>query len=495
MRPFLYLTAVAAAFVLIYVSLPLFDTTGSENRRGGVSGDDADKTRLSRLLGAGEDVEKLRALHATFLAEGEPGWAETSVARILYFEPRDEWANRQAGRFDLRPEYAAIPPAPDLALYPNEAMERLTAYEKAGIYWADAGDLAHVRELREQAVAHAVRLRGDPVYRDEWVWRTWMSRHPIFKDVPTVVGYRPPYLVFVQADRGTEERAGAILDRVAGLLTFLYADFRRLFAERFDLPELPGEARGELRVAKTFVFANERTYEAYQTLIGDPVAGDVQAHYRLDDQWIVLYEGEGAEKRAAAGEADVNTQKVLFTGVQQLLHLYRRILVERESGEFVGWKDPRLISDLPWFETGFARFLATARTREDGAFELMATNRMNLEELAKVDALPAGRPLLQDMLDLTRAQLAAGDGFSLRDSTERWRFFLRAWSFCHFLWYGDDGRYRDRLVDYLGRELHGESGPAVFSDAFWREETPDWPGIETRWRAHVEALLRSEGIR
>lgn len=476
MRALVLVTSVAVAFLSLLLLAVLFGGPGAGS--GGADGrpEDPDRPRLVRLLAAGEDVKALRKLHAEFVAEDEPEWAENCVGLILSIAPQDEWANQRAGRADLREIYERIPDVPDLEFYPNPAAERLLALREAGIAWGTAADRDAVEELLESATEHAIRLRGDPVYRDEWLWRTWMSRHPIFKDLPTICDYTPPYLLFADVGPrpGGEEASRRLLGTASARLGRLYEVFREEFAARNRLPDLVDEARSELRIAKAFLFTDERLYRGYQNLIRDPVAPGVEAHYRLDDQWIVLYAG-----------GDM-TERLLFTGVQQLLHFYRKIVVDRTAGEDVPWKDDRLVSRLPWFETGFARFLGSAREGEDGKLVLMAPNRELLEAWCDDDLLAGDAPVLADMVSAGRD----GGGPGL----EPYPAAAAAWSFCHFLWWYDGGRYRDRLRDYVGEEIHGRSGPEIFARVFGGDREPDWTTVEAEWRAYVKDLAKREGV-
>ena len=66
-------------------------------------------------------------------------------------------------------------------------------------------------------------------------------------------------------------------------------------------------------------------------------------------------------------------------------------------------------------------------------------------------------------------------------------FDSQAWAFCRFLWEADGGKYRDALLDYVVKELHGKGGPEALRASLGRG--PDgWSALEAEWRAWFRKL-------
>ena len=72
---------------------------------------------------------------------------------------------------------------------------------------------------------------------------------------------------------------------------------------------------------------------------------------------------------------------------------------------------------------------------------------------------------------------------------QRVLFHAQAWSFVHFLWHFEDGKYRERFLEYVGMELRGQTGPKEFQRVFWGDEEPDLERLDNEWRNHIEELL------
>jgi hypothetical protein len=70
-------------------------------------------------------------------------------------------------------------------------------------------------------------------------------------------------------------------------------------------------------------------------------------------------------------------------------------------------------------------------------------------------------------------------------------FYAQAWAFCHFLWFYEDGKYRDQLLAYLDSELHGRSGYRYWADLWKRDrswQNADWSDIDKEWRTYAREL-------
>jgi len=70
-------------------------------------------------------------------------------------------------------------------------------------------------------------------------------------------------------------------------------------------------------------------------------------------------------------------------------------------------------------------------------------------------------------------------------------FYAQSWSLCHYLWHAGDGRHREKLIAYLGKELTGEGGYEALAEILAPDGLdPDaLETLERDWRAHVADLM------
>jgi hypothetical protein len=67
-------------------------------------------------------------------------------------------------------------------------------------------------------------------------------------------------------------------------------------------------------------------------------------------------------------------------------------------------------------------------------------------------------------------------------------FYVRAWAFCHFLWYYNEGKYREKFLDYLGEVLKGTQGSDKFAKIMGRPNASDWGPIEKEYEWYFHEL-------
>ena len=76
-------------------------------------------------------------------------------------------------------------------------------------------------------------------------------------------------------------------------------------------------------------------------------------------------------------------------------------------------------------------------------------------------------------------------------------FYAQAWAWCHFLYFHENGKYRQLLLDQLKQELSGNSGPAVFKEQVWKTKPgdPAWNTMKEEYGKYVEKLWTDMGIK
>ncbi|MHC4472217.1 MAG: hypothetical protein ACYS99_14800, partial [Planctomycetota bacterium] len=456
-----------------------------------------EKLRLCRqaLAEVESDPDLHRAGYKWFVARGEKEWAEKVLDAALEIDPECDWANEGKGRKNLQEVYERIPKDPLLGEHPNEAYESLLTLKRNAPKWGSTAEFERAEKCLREVLAHLRSLKNDPQYLDEFVLRRWVRVHPVYGDYTSKCVARRPYLVFVEhTGKGSENgaiKAQRILERDVLLLGHLYREFHRLFGKRLGLPFLGERDHREERILKVFVFFDKEAFEDHLEALEDEDSRPGRAdHYRPSDQWALLYEGGGDEKVHEKGECDANTNKILRTGAEQLLHVYSKIARQGKRGEYVPW--PAAQSSLNWFQTGLPDLLGTARPRKDGKWELMAPNRRLLAEWKKTRKEKLPDWPLEKLLSVGSRDEMREEGAMLGGiaDVEKMSLIFRAqaWSFCHFLWSYRSGRYRDRFLEYMGKELEGSSSPDEFEKTLWGGKKTNWPALEKEWRSHVNRL-------
>ena len=77
-------------------------------------------------------------------------------------------------------------------------------------------------------------------------------------------------------------------------------------------------------------------------------------------------------------------------------------------------------------------------------------------------------------------------------------FYAQAWVLCHFLWHGENGKYRDKLLDYFESEMHGKSGYRYWAEMWNKDkkwQSADWSELDKEWRAYFDKLCKQMGLR
>jgi len=482
------------------VELPLADLPDPPPEPG----EARDAALRSIFAHAGREPERLRASCGRFRALGEPEWAKKAARALLIFEPDDEPANLLVGNRPLREIFDALPAGSDLDIYPDEACRVLLRAREKGERWGSGERWIELAAVLDRALPHLERLRTDRAYREEWVVRTNVRMDSVFRDFDYEVASRPPYLVFAEWRKGRRggDSAQQRARRDADLLHATYEEFHRLFGERFGLVRCEELPRPEYRVLKAFRM--EREPRLLERILLEPGASrDGRSRYQSKDRWIFLYPPRPDEILMYEDMAALDAVKVAFEGVMQLLHLHRKATIERLTGEEALWTDDRTIGNLDWFNVGLASLISSHLVTGSGKIEFMQPNLDRLTEWKEHRNDREKEWSLEVMMGSSERQavyegvreILEHRGSSRRKDALASLFHAQAWSFCHFLWFGGEGKYRDRFLDYLGREFRGRSSPKEFKKAMGPVVADGWEALEREWLAHVEELWKRHGIR
>ncbi|MHC4470526.1 MAG: hypothetical protein ACYS99_06125 [Planctomycetota bacterium] len=369
-------------------------------------------------------------------------------------------------RLDVGPVLDLVPDDPMLDTWPNPAYERLLARKEEGPRLVDPEEFgAAVKDLA-LVQRHLERLQTDRNYQDRVRWAHWVRLHPLWVKLETGVVQRPPWLVFYEVD--SEKRRANVrrnAEFAAEALRAQYEAFHADFGEPLDLPDLRHRARPQERVLKAFLFARRRSFDEVHRKAGlIPLQSDIEADYFREDGWTL-----------SVAESEVNQRHLLHAGACQLYDAYRRI----RGGDSA-------TRSLLCFEEGLIAMLSWAERREDGTFRFLVPAGERLRRWKWFRDMKYAEWTLPDLLGVRHDQGVRRKGMEIGGITGGHMgelFYTESWSFCQFLWFFRDGKYRQRFLDRLACELQGSS------------VVPDWAGMEPEWRGYVAGLEKELGIK
>jgi hypothetical protein len=447
-----------------------------------------------------KDPVQLEVIYKQAKAKGFSDVMELAATQALKHDEELDWANLQLGKYDLNKVYDQLPKEHEyLYVWQNEEMKRLLEMKEFESRWGSKDDLDKAEVLLRATLKHANKL-SDQSYRDIWRIRGNVALHPVYSDFTYSVKSDYPYIVFVQADSASKKAiSDDIVNRNVKILARLYSEFHRVFGERFDLPKLEDRPIATERTLKVFTLASEEKFHEYQKKIGQPLPRGVRAYYKPSDQWITLFEGGKFEKQAKEGESSFNINKIFHEGTHQLMHVYTKILMERERNKGkkpedfkeTEWMDRKVHSQLHWFQEGFAELFAASKPSGD-TWDLLYLHRNRLQEWkgsrkAKKDEFEFNaRVMRRRAQEIGLHPMEAGRLSSL--------FYAQAWVIAHFLWFGEDGKYREKFLEYMGMELHGNSGYKSWKKV-WDKEDDDWSFLEEKVDKHFDELCEKMGVK
>jgi hypothetical protein len=441
------------------------------------------------------DVAKSKAVdiwksnHAWAVEHTMPQQAKAAMDKVLKLDPQDAWANEKRGYKLFTYKNYEID-----EMYEWERKKEIMAFvdEHDGKAWVSTETYKLLGELQTEEGKHIERIAADPLYRwtKHWIQSTRLDpAYGLYKF--SVNEEFPPYLVFVQ-DTGKEADKKEVdrLVRRNGLIfqelknswkTKVEPEIRKVSGyEDFRLPELglsdPKDPNPP--VLKIWVFFNEKDFRDYQNrVIGRPLPPGARAYYRRDNQWVTLFEGGGFEKQWY-GRQTFNTGKTFHEGAHQIIHYYTKLIKDRQLAKLGKPKSGFL--DMSWRSHWFTEgvpelFGAADETKPDQAWETFAPYHSRIHEYKRA-LTPARkkRNLYWTLNELVRISNGGTLGRAASEKTTNPNFqgvlsslfYAEAWTFCHFLWNAEGGKYRQYFVRYAIKELHGESGFNVFKEIF-----------------------------
>jgi hypothetical protein len=472
----------------------------------------ADKQRQLEKdwLAAGKDLTRLESLYRDAKSQGFSEQCR-KIARDVVdkVDKNAVWANEELGRKDLKPLFAKIPEDEKLEKCPNDEFEKLRfmADDTEESTWVDAERYAEVEKMLQTTLDHLAKLKSDPLYEDTCNVLMRVKRDPIMRDFHTRASdvHTPPYVVIAETgdrvDLAANLEADKLVKRNVDLLQQLYQTFLEKFGSSFGLEPLSTQQTGDMRTLKVLTFFNEENFKKYQQAIGMPLPDGVRAYYSPVSQWIILYEGRGYEEAGGKDASSFNVNKTIHEGVHQLIHAFTKATVEKAlGGESLPWTDVRLHSRLHWFQEGMAELFGSSKPKDGGGVEMMVPYRSRLGEWKMTRNQKLSEWTFEELMDVSTGQdmQQKAQRKGLADAGRLSSlFYAQAWAWCHFLYFHENGKYRQLLLDQLKLELNGESGPAVFKEKVWKTKPGDaaFTAMKEEFEKYVQKLWTDMGIK
>jgi hypothetical protein len=431
-----------------------------------------------RMLSHSSDPAELLVIHREARALKAFGLAHKVAVQAIEIDANLAWAHEELG--DVKFDGSGLP-SEDEVLYPTEDWDLLQAAIKEG--WQSKERQEELAAARERFLAHMKRLKEDAHYLRIRQVLMNVEKHPVFSDYEYQAIEERPYLIFVQ--KSADKQKAAQLEKKAkekaAIYRCLYQTFNDRFAKPFGLSSLCSDVFAKDCVLKIWIFADRESFKRYHEYIGIPMDDSVAAYFSPTDQWIIIPEGGfGASGKIGNQNMDVNVS--FHEGTHQLIHYYTKQLVEKATGEEVSWTDHRLESKSHWFQEGVADWFGSA-VRKGESWSLFESNLYGLAGWKSDRDEKQSEWTFEELL-------SAEDSYALQQRGNRMAvlFYAQAWAFVDFLWNFENGKYRDKFLEYFKRELHGESGLRVFKEVFGLAEVKD-SEMEKEYKGYVNELL------
>lgn len=356
-----------------------------------------------------------------------------------------------------------------LDTYPNDAYRQYLKMREARADLADPRDRVLMEKLLAESMTHARRLKEDRDYRDEWVIRTNVRVHPVYKDYDCEVVRRGPYLMFVQ--KSSDRSILRTVDGLGDVLESFYRGFFATFGESCELIPLADRERAGERLLKVLVVTDRESYR------GIPLPPGVLGFYSPTDQWVTLFIDAGQPMdEAYKGSLRM---KLVHEATHQLVHYLTRFQLERERGEEVLFTDPDVRPKRIWLSEGLAELMAGAMGA-DGSLDLSRPNEQRVKEWEQTRRSDLSDWSLYELLtigsssEMRRRAAQKGLAQSARLVS---LFYAQATSWCHFTWNHEDSEVNEIVIFGLKQELSAKP---------IREVVSTIDEVDKEWRASLD---------
>lgn len=364
--------------------------------------------------------------------------ASAAAQGVDFFSPKSHLEGFEKANYsDYRSLY-------DLEPFLERSGSKLSAKELAEIRarWA---------EERAKAEAEIQRIESDPRAMEIYKIRRKLDTHPYFMRVALELyeGY-PPHVFFVQKATGAvADDARTVASRLQPWLVAMEA----VFQETWGDPN--GLQRNEAFALPIAVLPTPGDYQNFGKATRQDMSM-IRAHYDPELRLAVTYEDPFAQGNSTIDKLGAMVHE--FTHALQ--HAYS------QNGEM-----PRAM----WLNEGMADYHSNV-TNSVESLRNPTVDGDKLKVFLSHVRSPAARPLANSATDLLGYDREKGYGGVIEAAARRLGqpasnrlagpalsvFYAQSALFVHFLMAGQDGRYRQGFVRYVGKVLRGEK--TTFAD-------------------------------
>jgi hypothetical protein len=397
-------------------------------------------------------VERLREIHEEALELSAHATATRAAELALRLDGRLAWAHQSLGHVRFTGEGL-----PQEVQFPTADWETLSAAADVG--WVSPEKFGELEAARLRFEAHRRKIASDPRYRNVHLARAEAAKHVVLSDLEYETLEAGPWLLFVQKCESERKNRDAVARarKKAALLKTLYRTFRSLYGDRVGLPPLE-----EHVVMRVWIFAERQSFDRYLATVEAPKARPSCCVYHPKSRWLAISPDAFHGTGNPPGQV-LDDNFSLQEATKQLLHHVRKSLLTQETGRAVDWSDPRLWSRSHWLREGLAEYLGTARTKDE-SWELCQRNYYRIRPWQRLRTRLVREWGLPELLEVRGARDL--EEAELRNPWAGTLFCGQSWALVYFLQHGAEGKYAERFLGYMDRELHGRTGSRVFCEAF-----------------------------
>lgn len=392
----------------------------------------------------------------------------------------------------------------------NDLIERLDELN-AGSPWVDAAAYAELEALVGRIAERNAALADNPRLQDIEKEKDWVRKNPLFEGMEVISRVADPYVLFQTVklfkEEGKEhmneqrrEKAELYASRQAILFQELHTQYRNYFAERFSLP-VQSEVASPMRAL--ILWDREDFVEFHKGQDNAGIVNFARAYYTPGERRIVNYMGTDAltaqdEIKCAEGQVQKGfDQVVTHEGLHQLMHEYQAISMGQPLSET---HTPNLGRKSMWFDEGWAEVMGGMEYQDDK--EVIRTlqgakfrhGRILLERVGQMKRHRKGGSKFWTIADLVQpnhnGELMQKSG-ELHPANAQWManiFYGQSWALASFFLFYDNGKYRDKFMEYGGHYLKNTHSPEKLAEIFGKK-VGDWGEIEDEWQWYYNKCM------
>jgi hypothetical protein len=446
--------------------------------------------------------------------------SQQALDTALLADPNTTWAREAKGDVAilemLKSVKAECPTAfADPEEHEKRVNEMVAKYEKEP--WVTRAVFVEAEKCIDKVREREKMLAGNPRAAIAARKHAWALEHPGFKGLHWLKKFDDPYVVSQQYDVFTDEadkhknaerekKANWVAATDALMFRKTYENWLVLFGDRFKMPRLETTNR----VLHAIITWNRASFEDLyrRDNPGSEISGGIRAFYSPMEQRIFHYLGDEAmrsqdEIPCKGGRVQKGAYQVAaHEETHQLQHEYTFI----HQGHPL--EDGKLMVRQPgpmWFTEGLAEFMGACEVadseKEDLANAKVYFNVILLDRVAGVRGFGQNDNLREQAREWTLERMMAPTHHAeLEQASEKLLpgqklvmvnlFYARAWGLAHFLWYYDNGKYRENFLKYMELVLKDQASPQGFARIMGRKDIKDWGDVEKEYEWYWNELLK-----